>query len=245
MASVVSGDEFKGHVSASIVVLDIYPEIMREMIHNEFPPKSVLRLIQNHEVNQTFVKQFTPKERRMISKLDSDGYNDLDLPCLYKVIRYFHLIPTPRKGWGQRPQPEDQSEGDDIERMKRHCSDIIHRTRARLTESEKHFFFRESIEIAKRMDNRIGSPRNGFESRIQNVQSNLLIQEKYVEALEKNAEYQGSLQEVPHGPNISLYYGNDILMKLNKQEEEGMQILFFANFKGKHSFFRELERNEK
>ncbi|CAG2241041.1 DZIP3 [Mytilus edulis] len=190
MASVVSGDDLKGQVSATFVVLVIYPQITREMIHNTIPPKGVWRLIKT-EVNQSFMKQFTPKERRMISKLDSDGYNDLDLPCLYKVIRYFLLIPTPRKGWGQRPQPEDQSEGDDIERMKRHCSDIIHRTRARLTESERHFFSRESIEIAKRMDNRIGSPKNGFESRIQNVQSNLLIQEKYVEALEKNAEYQG------------------------------------------------------
>lgn len=191
MASAVSNDDLKGQVSASIVVLDIYPQIMREMIHNIFPPKGVSRQIKN-EVNQTFMNQLTPEERRMISKLDSDGYNDLDLPCLYKVIRYFNMLPPPTKGWGQRPQPEDQSEGDDIERMKRHHSDIMHRPRARLTESERKLFFKESIELAKRMDERIGSPpKNGFESRIQNVQSNRLSQETYVEAIEKKAECQG------------------------------------------------------
>lgn len=190
MASAVSVDDVKGHAAAVIVLLDIYPQIMREMIHNIFPPKSVLRQIQN-EVNQIFMKQLKPVEKRMISKLDSGGYNDLDLTCLYKVIRYFHLIPPPRKGWGQQPQPEDQREGDDIERMKGHRNDIIRRPRGRLTESERNIFFQESIEIAKRMDNRIGSPKNGFEIRIQNVQSNLLSQKEYVEAVEKIAEYQG------------------------------------------------------
>lgn len=191
MAYAFPEEGIKCHATAVMVVLDIYPQIMREMVVNIFPPKAVLMQIRN-EPNQSFMKQLAPTEKKMISKLDSTGYNDLDISCLYKVIRYFNLLPAPTEGWGQNPKPENQCQGDDVERMKRNRNDIIHRPRAGLSESEGNHLFQQSIEIAKRMDSTIGSPQNGFESKIQKLQSNNVSQEQYIKALEKCAEYQGS-----------------------------------------------------
>lgn len=187
MAAALSNDK-EGHASAVLVVLDIFPQIMREMIANKWPPTIVLQLIKNEK---TFLNNATQLQQKMILKLESDGYNVLDISCLYIVIRNFNLLPRPEQGWGKKPNPEDQSEGDDVERMKRHRNDIIHRPKGGLTEPERNIFFQESIEIAKRMDKRIGSPKNGFESKIEEKKSNNFTRQKYIEALEKCAEYQG------------------------------------------------------
>lgn len=195
MASALLDEDIKGHASAVIVVLDIYPQIMREMIANIFPPKGVLRQIQN-EPKQTFMKQLTHEEKRMISKLDSDGYNCLDISCLYKIIRYFSLLPPPIEGWGHKPKPEDKYEGDDVERMKRTRNDILHRPRGGLSESERNDFLQQNIELAKRIDNRNGSPKNGYESKIENLQSHIATPQKYIDALEKCVDYQGKISYV-------------------------------------------------
>lgn len=191
MAAAFPDDDLKRHATAAMVVFDIYPQIMREMIANNFSPKGVLMLIKN-EVNQIFMKKLSPIEEKMILKLDISGYNDLDISVLYKVIRYFHLLPPPSQSWGNLPKPEDHSEGDDVERMKTHRNDLMHRPRGGLTEYERNDFFQQSIAIAKRMDSRNGSPQNGFESRIGKVQSYMVTREGYISTLEKCAEYKGT-----------------------------------------------------
>lgn len=191
MATASSDYDIKGHATATMVVIDIYPHIMREMICNLWPPKQVLMLIQNNP-DKTFLKHLTPKEKRMISEMDKFGYNNLDLSCLYKIIRQCNLLPPPKQGWGHDPKPEDQSEGDDVERMKRYRNDIVHRPRGGLSESNKHDFFKISFEIAKRMDIRSGSPQNGFESKIKEVQSSIVSQENLSRAVEQFPQYQGN-----------------------------------------------------
>ncbi|VDI08318.1 Hypothetical predicted protein [Mytilus galloprovincialis] len=219
MAAALSVDDFKRHSTALMVVFDVYPQIMREMIVNIFPPLAVLRQIQN-EPNQTFMKQLSPKEKKMILKLDSTGYNGQDVSCLYKLIRYFNLLPPPTKGWGPKPKPGDQCEGDDVERMKKNRNDIIHRPRGGLSECDGNYFFKQSIEIAQRMDSRNGSPQNGFESKIEDIQSYIIVsQEHGMKVFEKCPDLQEQLQESEDAPCIRLYYGNDIVMKIGKNIE--------------------------
>lgn len=190
MAAALSVDAFQRHATATLVVLDIYPQIMREMIVNIFPPKGVSRQIQN-EPNQTFMKQLLPQQKKMILELDRTGYNDLDVSCLYKLIRYFNLLPPPTKGWGPKPKPGDQCEGDDVERMKSNRNNIIHRPRGGLSESDGNYFFKQSIEIAQRMDSRNGSPQNGFESKIENIQTCIVSQEHDMNVFENSPDFQG------------------------------------------------------
>lgn len=190
MASALSDDDIIRHASATMVVVDIYPQILREMIVNNCPPMAISRIIQN---NFQFKTHLTVSETRMISKLKITGYNDLDMSCLYKIIRYFNLLPPPTRGWGRQPNRMDISQGDDVEMMIKYHSDIIHRPRGGLTESESNDFFQQSIEIAKRMDNSIGSHINGFESKIQKALPRLVSQKKYILASEKLSKYQGKV----------------------------------------------------
>lgn len=179
------------HLTALIVVIDVYPQMIREMIVKISPPKFVLMQLQNDEA---FMNNITLQQKVMILKLDTEGYNALDLSCLYKVIRNRNLLPKPKQGWGQKPKPEDQSEADDVERMKKIQNDILHRPRGDLSESERNSFFQKSIEIATRVDRRIRSLRNVFKSRIEEIKSGIVTTaspEKYLDVLEKLAECRG------------------------------------------------------
>ncbi|VDH90897.1 Hypothetical predicted protein [Mytilus galloprovincialis] len=216
-AALVVDDDITGHATAIMVVLDIFPEMMRSMIANLWPPKNVLMLIQNQK-GQTFFKDLTTLQQQMILKMDRNGFNLLDISCLYKVIRHFNLLQSPKQGWGQKPKHDHQSEGDDVERMKRYRNDIMHRPRGGLPESERKVFFQVSIGIAQRMDMRNGSPKNGFESQIELMKSYIISRERYKEVLQKCPGYQGQLQEAPDKPCFDLYYGNDIKIKTATNE---------------------------
>ncbi|CAC5426174.1 NME8 [Mytilus coruscus] len=210
------------HVTALIVVIDVYPQMIREMIVNNSPPKFVLMQIQNDEV---FMNNITSQQKVMILKLDTEGYNALDLSCLYKVIRNRTLLPKPKQGWGQKPKAEDQSEADDVERMKKHRNDILHRPQGGLSESERNIFFQQSIEIATRVDRRIGSPKNGFESRIKEIKSDIariVSPEKYLALIENLAECRDKLREKER-PCVILYYANSIAKKIGNQHDQDIK----------------------
>ncbi|VDI32253.1 Hypothetical predicted protein [Mytilus galloprovincialis] len=215
--SLVFDDDITGHASAIMVVLDIFPEMMRSMIANVWPPKNVLMLIQNQR-EKTFFNALSPHEQQIILRMDRYGFNELDISCLYKVIRHFNLLQSPKQGWEQKPKHDHQSEGDDVERMKIYRNEIIHRPRGGLPESERKIFFQVSIGIAQRMDRKNGSPKNGFESQIELMKSYIISRERYKEVLQKSPVYQGQLQEAPDKPCFDLYYGNDIKIKTATKE---------------------------
>ncbi|CAG2224486.1 unnamed protein product [Mytilus edulis] len=123
---------------------------------------------------------------------------------------------------GNKPSIHDTKEGDDVERMKIYRNDILHRPQGGLSEQEGKYFFQESYEMAKRLDIRIGSPMNGFESKIKAIHCFSVDRQKYVEALEKCAEYQAQLQETRDTPSVDLYYGNDIMMKLGSSDNQNV-----------------------
>lgn len=185
MAAKYPDDNTNSHVTAIMVVLKVFPQIMKEMICNDFPPQTVIKLIEN---NKKYKANIT--EMKM-SNLRSNGYDNLEISFLYHIIRSLSLLPEPNQGWGNSPLPEDKNKEDDVERMKNSRNDIIHRRLGDISESMLNEFLKESLEIAKRMDDRIGYPKKFFESKLEQIQSYMVTREKYTEALESLAEYRG------------------------------------------------------
>lgn len=192
MAVALFSKDVDVHASAAMVVLDTYPRMMVEIIANQWRPKHVLKLTRN---DKSFMQKITPLEAKMISKLDVTGYNDLDVSCIYKLIRHFKLLPVPNQGWGNKPLKADTKEEDDVERIRRYRNDILHRPRGGLSEQDGQDFFQDSYDMAKRLDIIIGSPMNGFESQIKALQCLRVDKQTYIKALEKCAEYQGIISK--------------------------------------------------
>jgi hypothetical protein len=187
MATAVSAD-IERHVSSLIVVLEFYPQMAIQMIH-KWPPNIVLMMIQN-DPNNKFMKSLNKAEKILIQTLDTDGYKKLDMSLLYKMIRRFNLVAEPSKKWGNRPLATNINQGDDMERMRNNRNDLVHRPKGGLSEEEREKFFKESIEIACRVDNFIGQSTSSFESRIRSVKMYRITQEQYRQALEKCVELQ-------------------------------------------------------
>lgn len=190
MASAFSDDDRIRHSTALMVVLDIFPPIMRDMICNTFTPNTVLTLIQNRP---TFQRSLNSMEKKMISEMRNNGYNSLDVSVFYKIIRYFGLLTPPNQGWGNIPSCGDIDKGDDVERMRNLRNDVFHRPAGGLSELQKNDFFRLSIEIARRMDKTIGCPPIGYENKVEEMRSFSITREKYTQLLEKCVEYQGKI----------------------------------------------------
>lgn len=187
-------DSSKIHASALEVALFVYPQIMTAMINNKWSPKDIATRIKKDK-GQTFLKKLSNEANHMISQLERSGFVALDISCLYQVIRYFGLLASPKQGWGEKPNSNDRGKADDVERMKNFRNNVIHCPQGGLSESERAKFFKESIEIAERMDKRIGSPTNGFKSKIEKVQSDTVSSGR-LEILGKCPKYEGRLTTI-------------------------------------------------
>jgi hypothetical protein len=77
-----------------------------------------------------------------------------------------------------------------MERMRNNRNDLVHRPKGGLSEEERDTFFKESIEIACRVDNFIGESTSSFETGIGNAKIYRITQEQYRQTLEKCAELQ-------------------------------------------------------
>lgn len=188
-----SCEEQERHASALMIAIDIYPKMMKEMLRYKFKSPSsvtvVYSLIQNiiDDEHDPLVKQLTALEKSIVKSINMDDFSRCDISLLYRLIRYFKLLPAPSRGWGAKPSVNEISEGDDVERMKRYRNDLVHRPKGGLSESEMTDIFTESIGIANRIDSR--SPTHDFESKVRATK--YVTQEKYVTALEQCAENRG------------------------------------------------------
>lgn len=192
MASAFLDDRIR-HSTALMVVLDIFPQIMRDMICHDFNPNTVSTLIRNQP---RFLQGLNSMEKKMISDMGINGYNSLDISIFYKIIRFFGLLPIPNQRWGNRPASGDIGKGDDVERMRYLRNDVFHRPAGSFSELEKNDFFQQSIEIARRMDTSNGSPPIGYESKVIDTRSFAVTRESHIQLLEKCVEYQGKISYI-------------------------------------------------
>jgi hypothetical protein len=77
-----------------------------------------------------------------------------------------------------------------MERMRINRNDLVHRPKGGLSEKERDTFFKDSIEIACRVDKFIGESTSNFGTGIRNAKIHGITQEQYRQALEKCVELQ-------------------------------------------------------
>ena len=194
--------EIEPHASCLFVALEIYPQMAMIMINN-FPSNIVLRMIENDPKNK-FMKSLNNSEKMLIPTLNTNGYNMLDIPLLYKLMRRFNVIPAPSENWGKRPSLDKYfNQGDDMERMRINHNDLVHRPQASLSNKEVDTFFKESIEIACSVDQMIGESTNRFVGQIEIVKKYPITEEQSKQALKKCPVHRGKFN-IPQITEIML-----------------------------------------
>ena len=107
-----------------------------------------------------------------------------------------------------------------MERMRINRNDLVHRPKGGLSEKERDTFFKDSIEIACRVDKFIGESTSNFGTGIRNAKIHGITQEQYRQALEKCVELQQQLKDtgISKINHVDLYYGDDIAVKIGHQD---------------------------
>lgn len=172
-----------------LVVSDVYPEIMQELLLNSIPPRTLFNMIRN---DKKMKANLNSKEQKIVQDMNQKGFADVDVTFAYKLLKYFNLIPTPTQNWGREPRPCDLSVSDDVERIHHWRNSVCHRASKEVSETELQKYFTDCIEIGRRFDKEFHKQLNfGYFSKISALQTQSIDAEteaKYTNALEEICE---------------------------------------------------------
>lgn len=196
-----------------LVVVEVFPEIMRELITSCIPYTTLFNMIQS---DLPMRDNLTSTEQEMVQNLPN-GYSGVDTIFVCKVIRHFKLLPPPSSGkWGKPVICSQNSISDDVERIRNFRNEICHRPEANVTENEMQHYFTEFIGLGSRFDSFFSSRsvRTEFEKRI-SLQRTMCIdpemENKYILALERISELKLELKaKAKDNTTINIFFTDDV-----------------------------------
>lgn len=147
------------YTRANLAVLDVFTRMMRDLLTTRVSSRASLHLM----THQTSFQQCLSKQEKELCDTIQTSYEELDIVFIYKLIRFFKFIQAPSRGWGFLPQTNEQSIGDDVERVRIARNVLAHKPNPILTEQELESFFDDFKGISYRFDKHLQQDsRNGY-----------------------------------------------------------------------------------
>jgi len=180
-----------------LVVVDIFPNILREIMRSNIAPEVLYRHIRKQQKNNPSVfDKMTHEERVNLNTLTNRTYDNIDFITLYKLMRSLSLLDDPTQGWGKQPTNADVTISDDVERLRIARNKIVHRIKADIDLIEMSDYFSNIVNITQRIDTYLGKlPDQGFAREVLNFQTHCMdseMEQKYYQALKDIEDIKGS-----------------------------------------------------
>ena len=180
-----------------LVVADIFPNILREIMRSIILPEGLCRQIKKqHKKKPSFLNKMTHGEHVSLITLSNGTYNNIDFTLLYKLMRSFSILDDPRQGWGNQPTIADVTISDDVERLRFARNKLVHRIKADIDSIEMSDYFSNIVNITQRIDTNLGKlPDQGFAREVLNFQTHCMdseMEQKYYQALKDIEDIKGS-----------------------------------------------------
>ena len=126
-------------------------EVLRIILQSHVSPNDVLDSVEK----ESFLRQkFKSWRMKKIKESKEKGdYRQMDIPLLYKLLRYLADVKPPTKNWGTSimPSPDEITTGDDIERIRILNHIIIqNRNTCTLTEIDFEKYFAILYDVTSR-----------------------------------------------------------------------------------------------
>ncbi|CAC5383623.1 unnamed protein product [Mytilus coruscus] len=189
-----TNDERSRYAKESVVVMDIFPKMTRELVHDIINPTVLFYVVQNSSI----LNRFTQREKDMVDSLVSNGYNECDVDFIYRIV--WQYLPKPRRGWSKLPENSDLSLGDDIQRIYLGGESFYSRPRVEISCAEFTAFFKEFKDVAKRIDQFLQTQAHEtFLCKISNIESNKFdnsYKETYIKKSRNIEDMRGSEVEM-------------------------------------------------
>ncbi|CAC5383542.1 unnamed protein product [Mytilus coruscus] len=175
--------EYREHYSRmSLVIIDTFPNILRDVIRSSISAHRLYQLCIPH------LSSFTPDQQKNLQDLNlMNSYASLDISIIYRLLRQFQLIPPPTLGWGNFPNKDDNTLGDDVERIRYYRNQVAHRNNTNIEKNEFEDYFNHFLSIGHRMDLNLSQGTN-YEKKIdlhKTCRIDIQMQIKYENALKE------------------------------------------------------------
>lgn len=134
------------------VVTDIFNKIMQRLMDaSNIPAPAIYARILG---DKKFQKKLTSTDNSLLQTLLQDGYTQLHLTLIFKIITYYTnmFINPPTRGWSSNPLPSETEIGDDAQRLRMKRNNFVHKVSNEVSETEFEEFFSEMINICERVD---------------------------------------------------------------------------------------------
>lgn len=138
------------YARCSIVVIKVFNQMMQEIIgKSPVHPDQIYQMIMS---TKKFKERLKHSEMKTIQTLQTEGFSKLDISLIYKIAKFFNLIPPPTRHWGATPLSGEIDIGDDVERIRNGRNKMVHRIDCEMSDEEMSAFFSEFIAVGERID---------------------------------------------------------------------------------------------
>jgi hypothetical protein len=179
-----------------LVVVDIFPNILREIMRSNILPEVLYRKIRKRKNKPSVFDKMTYEERVSLNTLTNGTYDNIDFVTLYKLMRLLSILDDPKQGWGKPPTNTDVAISDDVERLRFIRNNIVHRIKANIDLFEMLDYFSNIVNITQRIDTNLGKlPDQGFAREVLNFQTHCMnpeMEQSYYQALKDIEVIEGS-----------------------------------------------------
>lgn len=137
----------------SSIIIEVLTPMLQDLLQREIQPSRLFNIVKHN------ARDLRPAQIILINNAKVNGYEEFDITLLYTLLRNHCLkIQSPTKGWGMSNMPEqgEETEGDDIERIRIIRNNLTGHV-SKPTISDTKFEEQWSIiyDICKRMQSRI------------------------------------------------------------------------------------------
>lgn len=178
-------------IRCKYAVGDVFTDIMKVyMLNSNIPVETLHQCI---KLDKNFMSKLSSKEKTIVEKLSSDSFKGFSISLMYKIARhpYFAMIipDKPTHNWGSIPQRNENTVGDNIERIRRCKLELQCNLKEAMTETDYREFFSSLLDVSRRADSHLQNHLKKFEYRIEHyskcVLDNSLKQEEQLDDIEE------------------------------------------------------------
>lgn len=185
----------------SLVIVEELPLILQDVLYREASPNLLLHMVMKHKKG---LEHLGPHQIIQVNNAKASGYSEFDITLLYTLLRnYFKKsIQPPTKGWGKQEMPEQgqETEGDDIERIRlirnKHNHSVMVSIPA-ISETEFNEKWGIIHAVCARMQTRLPNIQHNYvqmleESKIRTIDSDM--EKTYIDKIKELAKEEMSVK---------------------------------------------------
>lgn len=181
----------------SSIIIEVLTPMLQDLLQREIQARRIFNIVKKN------TRDLRLAQIILIEKAHVNGYEEFDISLLYTLLRnYCSKIESPTNGWGKSNMPAqgEETEGDDIERIRIIRNNLTGHV-SKLTISDNEFKKQWCIiyDICKRMQNRIPNTQFSYVQKLEETKERTTdsdMEQIYIEKMKELADDENTVKKL-------------------------------------------------